>query len=191
MLDVRELAVFAGLALLLALFSLARARRAGRRLDRWSALAAVFDVLTTTLVLALVAVYPSVYGARTGPFTGWLVGVGFYVVLFAKFGRSARLALTGFVMTIVVVWCLFSPGWDELVRGWTPARLATPPLASGELPADTVYTLQAIEEGLPLSRSTEPRQVVYPLLWLLAVAGLILDARSLPASGNKEQAVTP
>jgi len=188
--DPRELLAFAGVALLLALVSLWKGRRAGLPFTGKTALAALLDLLATTLVLAIVAVYPSVYEGRKGPFTGWFVAVGFYAFVFLKGDRPGRFGVTVLVMTIVLIWSLFSPGAGELVAGWTPARLARPPIEGtpeGPLAADTVYTLQALEDGLAISRSLEPRHAFYPLLWLLAVLGAIVDP-ALAATPRKKDA---
>lgn len=59
------------------------------------------------------------------------------------------------------------------MRGLTPLHLAVPPLGGteGALPAETIYSLQAIKEGLTLCRSAEPRYALYPVLMILALIG--------------------
>jgi hypothetical protein len=176
-----ELFTFAGIALVLALVSSWRARRERAPVSRFEAGAVTVDVLATTLIFTLLALHPDVYKNYTAPFTAWWVAVIFYTVVFFKAGRLGRFGTTALVMLIVLVWTIFTPGLGEIVRGLTPLHLATPHLgwtSGGPLPADTVYTLQALDEGLMLCRSAEPRYALYPILIFLVFIGFWLDAKS-------------
>jgi hypothetical protein len=187
-LDPREVATFAGLALALCAITWIRARRAKQPLTRTEWVASLVDLAMVTLVLTLVAVYPDTYQHRTGPFTGWHVAVGVYVLIFALADRAGRVGITAVVMTIVMVWTAITPGLGEVARGWTPAQLALPPLegsGGGPLSTDTIYTLQALQEGLSLCRSVDPHYAWYPLLWLLSVLGVVLEVRVI---GERERA---
>ena len=60
------------------------------------------------------------------------------------------------------------------MRGLTPLHLAVPQLggSEGALSAETVYSLEALREGLTLCRSVEPRYALYSVLFLLVLIGL-------------------
>jgi hypothetical protein len=126
------------------------------------------------LTFILVALQPDVYKHHTAPFTGWWAAVIIYSIVFFKADRVGRFGITLLVMVIVLIWTAFTPGLGEIVRGLTPLHLAMPSLggAQGALPADTIYSLQALKEGLTLCRSAEPRYALYPVLVLLLVIGL-------------------
>lgn len=168
-----EVATFAGIALGLALITFWRDRKKKVAFCRFEAGAMTADWLATTLIFTLVALYPDVYKNHTAPFTGWWVAVIIYAVAFYKGDRIGRFGMTMVVMTIVFIWTAFTPGLGEIVRGLTPLHLATPVLSGteGALPADTVYSLEALKEGLTLCRSAEPRYALYPFLVLLVVIG--------------------
>jgi hypothetical protein len=168
-----EVATFLGIALALALVSFWRDRKQKVSFGRFEAGAMTADCLATTLILMLVALHPDVYKSHTAPFTGWWVAVIVYTVVFFKANRIGRFGFTLMVMFMVFIWTAFTPGLGEIVRGLTPLHLAVPPLGGteGALPAETIYSLQAINEGLTLCRSAEPRYALYPVLILLAFIG--------------------
>jgi hypothetical protein len=184
-----EIAFFVALALAMTGVTLLRARRKAK-LRFTSALAAVslLDVLMTAVVFVMVAVYPDTYKQRTEPFTGWWVAILFYAAVFIGADRAGRFMLTGVVMTVVMIWTAFTPGFGEAVRGWIPHHLAVPPLegaAGGPLAADTVYAVQALADGLPICRAIEPHYAWYPLLWLSGVIGFLLEIRLHPGKPAK------
>jgi len=168
-----EIVTFAGIAAVLALITFWRDRKKKVPFCRFQAGAMTADWLATTLIFTLVALYPDVYKNHTAPFTGWWVAVIIYTLAFFKGDRIGRFGLTIVVMAIVLIWTAFTPGLGEIVRGMTPLHLATPALGAteGALPADTIYSLEAIKEGLTLCRSAEPRYALYPLLVLLVAIG--------------------
>jgi hypothetical protein len=172
-----EIATFAGIALALGLVSFWRDRKKKVPFGRFEAASIATDCLATTLIFTLVALQPDVSKHHAAPFTGWGVAVIIYSVVFFKADRIGRFGITLLVMVIVLIWTAFTPGLGEIVRGLTPLHLAVPPLggSSGALPADTVYSLQALKEGLTLCRSAEPRYALYPFLVLLAVIGMCFE----------------
>jgi hypothetical protein len=170
---VGEVATFAGIALALTLVSFWRDRKQKVSFGRFEAGAMTVDCLATTLIFTLVALHPDVYKNHTAPFTGWWVAVIIYAVVFFKANRMGRFGFTLMVMFIVLIWTAFTPGLGEIGRGLTPLHQAVPPLGGteGALPAETIYSLQAIKEGLILGRSAEPRYALYPILMLLVLVG--------------------
>jgi hypothetical protein len=172
-----EIATFAGIALALGLVSFWRDRKKKVPFGGFEAASIATDCLATTLIFTLVALQPDVSKHHAAPFTGWGVAVIIYSLVFFKADRIGRFGITLLVMVIVLIWTAFTPGLGEIVRGLTPLHLAVPPLGgfSGALSADTVYSLQALKEGLRLCRSAEPRYAFYPFLVLLAVIGMCFE----------------
>lgn len=174
-----EVATFAGLALALGLVSFWRERKEKVPLSGFEAGAMTADWFTTTLIFTLLALHPDVYKNHSAPFTGWWVAVIFSAVVLFKGGRFGRFSIALLVMLIVLIWTAFTPGVGEIVRGLTPLHLAVPRLggSEGALPPETVYSLEAIREGLTLCRSVEPRYALYPILALVALIGVWLEAK--------------
>ena len=174
-----EVATLAGIALALTLASFWRERKQKIRFSRAEGGAMTVDWLATTLIFALLAMHPDVYKNHTAPFTGWWVAAIISAVTFFKVGRMGRFGAALLTMIVVLIWTAFTPGLGEIVRGLTPLHLAVPPLggSDGALSTETVYSLEALREGLTLCRSAEPRYALYSVLLLLVVIGLWFEVQ--------------